>query len=104
DRDAARPSGRRTAAALQVARHQFDARQQAADPPHVGTAGAADLVADAVQSERVVPKRFERLKARLEGERLALFVGPERPGDDAVGTENDDQPLLSPGRVFEAQA
>ena len=35
---------------------------------------------------------------------VALLVGPERRGDDAVGAEHDDQPLLAPLLVGEAQA
>ena len=46
--------------------------QQAADAAHVVVAVAADLVADAVQDQRPVLERLERLEALLERERLAL--------------------------------
>ena len=59
-------------AALDVAGEQLDAGQQAADAAHVVVAVAADLVADAVQDQRAVSERLQRLQALLERERLAL--------------------------------
>ena len=65
---------------------------------------AADLVADAVEDQRAVLERLQRLQALLERERRPLLVGPERRGNDAVGAEHDDQPLLPPLLIGEAQA
>ena len=66
DRQAAGPAGRRVRAALDVAREELDAGQQAADAAHVVVAVAADLVADAVQGQRPVLERLQRLEALLE--------------------------------------
>ena len=91
-------------AALDVAGEQLDARQQAADAAHVVVAVAADLVADAVQGEQPVLERLQGPEALLEVEAVALLVGPEGRGHDAVGAEQDDEPLLAPLLVGEAQA
>ena len=48
DGESAGPARRRVRTALDVAREELDARQQAADPPHVVVAVAPDLVAHAV--------------------------------------------------------
>ena len=96
DRDAAGPAGRRVRAALDVARKELDAGEQAADAAHVVVAVAADAVADAVEDQRAVLERGERLEDRLERELVALLVGPEVAGHDPVGAEHHDQPLLSP--------
>ena len=55
------PAGRRVGAALDVAGEQLDAGEQAADAAHVVVAVAADLVADAVQDQRLVLERLQRL-------------------------------------------
>ena len=98
------PAGRRVRAALDVAGEQLDAGQQAADAAHVVVAVAADLVADAVQDQRLVLERLERRQALLERELRPFLVGPEGRRDDAVGAEHDDQPLLAPRLVGEAEA
>lgn len=95
DRQAAGPTGRRVRTALDVARIKLDACQQAADAAHVAVAVAADLVAHAVQNERAVFERLQRLQALFKGELFALFIGPEGFGHDAVGAEHHHQPLLA---------
>src|SRR5262249_33244341 len=104
DRQSAGPAGRRVRAALDVAGKQFDSCQQAADAAHVIVAVAADLIANAVEDERALLERLQRLQALLEGGQLAFLVGPERGGHDAVGAEQDDQPLLAPLLIGEAEA
>ena len=104
DRDAAGPAGRRIRAALDVAGKQLDAGEQAADAAHVAIAVAADLVAHAVQHQRAILKRLERLEALLERELLPFFVRPECARHDAVGAEHDHHPLLPPRLIGERQA
>ena len=77
----AQPAGR-VRAALDVAGEQLDAGEQAADAAHVAVAVAADLVADAVQGQRLVLERLQRLEALLERERRRL----PRRARTSVGT------------------
>ena len=65
-------------AALDVAGEQLDAGQQTADAAHVVVAVAANLVANAVQDQRAILERLQRLEAFLEGGQLPFLVGPER--------------------------
>ena len=78
DRDSLGPSGRGVRTALDVAGEQLDAGQQAAHAAHVVVAVAAKLVADAVEDQRAIAERLQRLEALLELERCPFLVGPER--------------------------
>ena len=89
DREPLGPARRCVGAALDVAREKLDARQQAAHAAHVVVAVAAHLVADAVEDQRAIMERLERLQDLLELERRAFLVGPERRRHDAVGAEHD---------------
>ena len=62
------------------------------------------LVADAVQDQGTIAKRLQRRQALFQLERRTFLVGPERLGDNAVGAEHDDQPLLAPLLIREAEA
>ena len=104
DREPFGPSGRRVGTTLDVAGEELDARQQAAHAAHVVVAVAAKLVADAVQNQRAVAKRLQRLQALFELERRPFLIGPERRRHDAVGAEHHDQPLLALLLIGESQA
>src|SRR5205814_1930818 len=66
DGDSARPAGRGVGAALNVAGKELDAREQAADSPHVVVAVAPHAVAYAIQNQRLVLERLKRLEALFE--------------------------------------
>jgi hypothetical protein len=104
DGEALRPSRRGVRPALDVARVQLDAGEKAAHAAHVGVAVAANPVADAVQEERAVLERLQRLDALLERELVARLVRPEGVGEDAVGREHDDEALLARRLICEPQA
>ena len=104
DREPLGPARRRVGTTLDVAGKELDPRQQAAHAAHVVVAVAAELVADPVEDQRAILERLQRLQALLELERRPFLVGPERRGNDAVGAEHDDQPLLAPLLIRETQA
>ena len=62
------------------------------------------LSRDAVEDERLVLERFERLEAFFEDEFAAEFFGPEVFGDHAVGAEHDDQALAARAGRFGGKA
>jgi hypothetical protein len=104
DRAPLGPAGRRVRAALDVPREQLDTRQQAPHAPHVVVAVAPELVADAVEDQRLVLERLQRLEALLERELRPLLVRPEGRGDHPVGAEHDHQPPLPRPLIGEPQA
>ena len=66
------PAGRRVASRPGCCPGRARSGEQAADAAHVVVAVAADLVADAVEDQRPVLERLERLEALLERERRRL--------------------------------
>src|SRR5207244_2391535 len=90
--------------ALYIAREEFAAGEQAADAAHMRVAVAADAIAHAVEDQRALPERLERLEAFLQSKLRALFIRPERRRHDAVRAEHNNQPLLALLLVGEAQA
>ena len=91
-------------AALDVARKELDAGEQATDSAHVIVAVAAYFIAHAVLRQHTILERCQRLEARLERLERSLLVGPEVSRDDAIGAEQNDQPLLAPLLVGEPEA
>ena len=105
DGDALRPARRGVRAALDVAREQLDAGEQAAHAAHVAVAVALDLVADALEHQGLGLEGLERLQALLESRsRGALGIGPEGVRHHAVRAEHDHQALLAPRGVAEPEA
>ena len=94
NRDAARPACGISAAAHDVARQQFGAREQTAHAAHVAVAVAADFVVNALQHERPVLERRERFEDGFESE-IPRGVRPEFVGQCAIRREHDDQPLAT---------
>ena len=93
--DVARPTGRITAAAHDVALHQLVAGEQAAHAAHVAVAIATDFVGDAMEDEGLLFEGFERLQDGAELELGSSFLRPELLGQGAIGREHDDQPLTA---------
>ena len=90
--------------ALDVAREQLDAGEQATHAAHVIVAVAAHFIRDAVQNQHAVFERLQRRHNFLELEILAGLLGPIGRRDGAVRGEHDHQPLARPGRTGQAQA
>jgi hypothetical protein len=70
----------------------------------VAVAVSANAIADAFQDQGLIAKRLKRLQAFLQREDVALVIGPERVGYDAVGAEHDDQPLLASRLIRKREA
>ena len=65
---------------------------------------ANDLVANSIEDQGALAKRFQRLQAFLERGELPFGIGKERGRNDAVGGEHDHEPPLAQPLVSETEA
>ena len=95
NRNSHRPTSRRVRTALNIARVQFDSRQQTTNPAHVPIAIALDTIVHAMQRHHLIFERLQWFQDPLEFKVCAECFRPEVFWNHTVRTKHKHKPLLA---------